>query len=74
VHPFLDIKESGGTNVSFCEDEAVATNVRGSFAKKGGKYVMVSVEDCGIGVPTEVANKLFKPFAQVTDSYTNDLN
>jgi len=63
---FSDIRESG-TNVSFCEDDAGKSDgmsVRSSFSRRNGKYVMVSVEDCGIGVPTEVANKLFKPFAQ----------
>jgi PAS domain S-box-containing protein len=38
-------------------------------AETQGRHVAVSVEDDGIGFPPEVANRLFRPFSQLTSAH-----
>ena len=58
-----------GNAVKFTEDGEV--NVRCSrFEKEGGQFIMVAVEDTGIGIKPEVIPNLFQEFTQADASIT----
>lgn len=58
-----DAMPSGGTLKIFAENLTVdATDARMNFDAKAGKYIAITVEDTGSGIPAEILDRIFEPF------------
>ncbi|MGE5411122.1 MAG: ATP-binding protein [Clostridiales bacterium] len=65
----------GGINISISlssEEKSEGEQIKLDSESMNGKYVtiLVTVDDSGIGIPKDKLELLFKPFSQVSNSYT----
>lgn len=60
--------------IRVCKGHQILTQAgeTGALLDGNTEYVVVSVEDTGIGIKEEDMHKLFKPFSQIADIYTKN--
>ncbi|QEK38886.1 PAS domain-containing sensor histidine kinase [Candidatus Nesciobacter abundans] len=63
------IKENGEIKISLLEKDLYEKHIKKNVIPSG-KYVILSIEDNGSGIPLEIQDKIFSPFFSTKDSGT----